>query len=397
MLEDTLVIWGGEFGRTSFSQGQLTATDYGRDHHPYCIWDELHNTTQELRACLRDEKIQQALDAAKGLIDHGVESITFTGTGSSYGPSIFGTYALSEIADMPCRYITSYEFVHYPQGGLSKKDGVIVLSHTGGTQVAIQSAQKTREAGGYVVAITDGATSGLAKNSQKVLLGPGGINWAIPTTRSYLVDLLCTLLLVVAIGEQKKPGTLDHWMATLQCIPEYVEETIKISDTLMQDIAKKYAASRSFYVASVGPNYTTAYDCALKFEEISWVPAVGNEAEEAIHGPLMSIGTDSSVVLIAADGYGYERVERIAKAMQVVGVPVLAVGKNNASIKSYCNDFIGLPFNVPELITPMLYIIPLFELTYWIAVTNGHNPDSLDRENPVREKSHAIMTPPGTH
>jgi hypothetical protein len=40
MLDDTLVIWGGEFGRTCYSQGALTKDDYGRDHHPRCfsIW-----------------------------------------------------------------------------------------------------------------------------------------------------------------------------------------------------------------------------------------------------------------------------------------------------------------------------------------------------------------------
>ena len=37
MLEDTLVIWSGEFGRTSYSQGKLTNTNYGRDHHPRCF------------------------------------------------------------------------------------------------------------------------------------------------------------------------------------------------------------------------------------------------------------------------------------------------------------------------------------------------------------------------
>jgi glucosamine 6-phosphate synthetase-like amidotransferase/phosphosugar isomerase protein len=368
-----------------------------RTKHPYCIWEELHTSPQELKACLGKDTIQQALDAAKEMLAHGVESITFTGTGSSFGPSIYATYALSEIADMPCRYITSYEFVHYPQGGLGKKDGLVVLSHTGGTQVAIQSAEKARNAGGFVVSITDSATSGLAKASNKLLLGPGGTTWAIPTTRSYLVDLFCTLLLIVAIGEQKKPGTLAKWMKELENIPQYVEQTIDISDKIMSDIAKKYAASRSFYVASVGPNYTTAYDCALKFEEISWIPAVGNEAEEAIHGPLMSIGTDSTVVLIAPEGRGFERVERIAKAMKVAGVPVIAVAKENSTIKAYADAFIGLPFDVPELITPLLYIIPLFELTYWVAVHNGHSPDSLIRENPIREQSHAIMTPPGTH
>jgi Glucosamine 6-phosphate synthetase, contains amidotransferase and phosphosugar isomerase domains len=368
-----------------------------RSSHPYCIWDQLHSAPEELRACLSDATIAMALDAAKGMIDHGVDSITFTGTGSSYGPSIFGTYALAEIADMSCRYLTSYEFVHYPQGGFGKRDGVVVLSHTGGTQVAVQSAELARKAGGYAVAITDVPTSKLAKASDKVLLGPGGLGWAIPTTRSYLADLFCTLILVVAIGEQKKPGTLEKWMKELKKIPGYVEESIKIADAIIPEIAKKVAGSRSFYVASVGPNCTTAYDCALKFEEISWIPAIGNEAEEAIHGPLMSIGTDSTVVLIAPEGNGYERVERIAKAMQVVKVPVVSVAKSTAEIQQYSNYFAGLPFDVPEVITPLLYIVPLFELTYWVSIYNGHNPDSLDRTNPLREKSHAIMTPPGTH
>jgi uncharacterized protein (DUF1501 family) len=40
MLKDTLVIWGGEFGRTVYCQGRLTATEYGRDHHGRCftVW-----------------------------------------------------------------------------------------------------------------------------------------------------------------------------------------------------------------------------------------------------------------------------------------------------------------------------------------------------------------------
>ena len=40
LLDDTLVVWGGEFGRTVFSQGKITAANYGRDHHPrnFCMW-----------------------------------------------------------------------------------------------------------------------------------------------------------------------------------------------------------------------------------------------------------------------------------------------------------------------------------------------------------------------
>jgi uncharacterized protein (DUF1501 family) len=40
LLDETLVVWGGEFGRTVYCQGKLTAKTYGRDHHPRCfsIW-----------------------------------------------------------------------------------------------------------------------------------------------------------------------------------------------------------------------------------------------------------------------------------------------------------------------------------------------------------------------
>jgi uncharacterized protein (DUF1501 family) len=37
LLEDTLIIWGGEFGRTTYSQGDITKTSFGRDHHPRCF------------------------------------------------------------------------------------------------------------------------------------------------------------------------------------------------------------------------------------------------------------------------------------------------------------------------------------------------------------------------
>jgi uncharacterized protein (DUF1501 family) len=37
LLDDTLIVWGGEFGRTVYCQGKLTDVDYGRDHHPRCF------------------------------------------------------------------------------------------------------------------------------------------------------------------------------------------------------------------------------------------------------------------------------------------------------------------------------------------------------------------------
>lgn len=368
-----------------------------RKSHPYCIWDTLHSAPEEMRACLSQNVLDAAQEAAREVVKRKIERVIFTGTGSSFGPGIYGTYALSEIADLATKNITSYEFVHYPQGGLGEKDCLVCISHSGGTQVIIQSAQKAKQAGALVVAITDIPTSGLAKEADKLVIGPGGRGWPIPTTRSYLADLFCVLIFNVAIGEQKKPGTMAKWMKEMKRIPDLVEQSIEVSDKLVPDYAKVCAKSIGFYVAADGPNCATSYDGALKIQEIAWKPAIGNEAEEAIHGPLMPIEDTNTVVLVAPEGNGYERVERIAKAMHTAKVPVFAISKENASIKQYATYFVGIPGNMPELITPLVYIIPLFELAYWVAVYNGHNPDSLKRDDPIRKQAHLIMTPPGTH
>ena len=53
MLKDTLIIWGGEFGRTVYCQGRLTPTNYGRDHHPSLLYDLDDGRRNQTRGRLR--------------------------------------------------------------------------------------------------------------------------------------------------------------------------------------------------------------------------------------------------------------------------------------------------------------------------------------------------------
>jgi uncharacterized protein (DUF1501 family) len=96
LLDDTLVVWGGEFGRTNYSQGKLTADDYGRDHHPRCftIWmtgggvkrGHVHGATDEFGYNVAQDPVgvhdlQATILHLMG-IDH--ERLTFRTQGRNY-------------------------------------------------------------------------------------------------------------------------------------------------------------------------------------------------------------------------------------------------------------------------------------------------------------------------
>ena len=368
-----------------------------RKEHPYRIWDSIHAAPAILEACLHDNVINAAKRAAREINHRKINWIVFTGTGSSHNSSIYGVYALAELANMRSKYITSYEFANYPQGNFGSDSALVGISHSGGTEALLQSIEKVKDDKAYIIGITDVPTSPLAKLSDEVLIGPGERGMAIPSTRSYLADLFCTFLLNLAIGEEKHPGVWKKWIDHAKKVPEFVRDSIEICDQVIPDIAYKYAKENLFYVVSDGPNYATAVDGALKIQEISWKSGLPYQAEEAIHGPLLGLEADIPLILIAAEGNGYERVERIARGMSLLNSPIISIAKTNASIEQFSRDFIGIDGNIPELLTPFTYIIPLFEFAYWISVHNGNNPDSLRLQEPDREKILRILEPVGSH
>ena len=96
LLDDTLIVWGGEFGRTSYCQGDLAADDYGRDHHPRCftIWlagggikqGHLHGQTDEFSYNVVEKPVHvhdlQATILHLLGIDH--ERLTFLSQGRAF-------------------------------------------------------------------------------------------------------------------------------------------------------------------------------------------------------------------------------------------------------------------------------------------------------------------------
>ncbi|NMB58142.1 MAG: SIS domain-containing protein [Chloroflexi bacterium] len=378
-------------------EDNLLLKSHRRTEHPFTMYESIHVSPEILRGCLKDDVVKAIQDTAEEIEKCKIDNIVFTGTGTSYFSGLVGVYALNEMAGMQGSTITSHEFKNYVPAGFGNKSALVGISHSGSTLVGTQSNEIARKLGALVVSITDVEDSPMAKTSDLSIVGPGGRDMTIPKTRSYMSGVFRTLMLCAAIGEHKKPGTWDKWMDEFKRVPDVVEEALSITDKVIQDYAKQFLQTRAFYCISYGANVCTAQEASLKLLEGSLSMAIGLQAEEAIHGPLAAVDSKCALVLIAPNGKGYERVERIAKGMHYFGVPIFGMGDPDASIKEDSNFFIGIPGKLHDLFATITYIPTLYLLSYWIAVHKGINPDILKSDNTKWVEAMGILMPPGSH
>jgi|LDZU01.1.fsa_nt_gi glucosamine--fructose-6-phosphate aminotransferase (isomerizing) len=375
----------------------LLLQSHRRTKHPFTMYESIHISPEILRGCLAEDVINAIHKTADEIDRRGIDNIVFTGTGTSYFSGLVGVYALNEMAGIRGETITSHELKNYVPAGFGNRSALVGISHSGSTLVGTQSNEMAKHHGALVVSITDVADSPMAKTSDLSIVGPGGRDMTIPKTRSYMSGVFRTLLLCAAIGEHKKPGTWDKWIKEFKRVPDVVEEALEITDKVIEDYAKSFLKTRAFYCISYGANVCTAQEASLKLLEGSLSMAIGLQAEEAIHGPLAAVDEKCALVLIAPEGKGYERVERIAKGMHHFGIPIFGMGDPDASIKASSDFFIGIPGKLNELFATITYIPTLYLLSYWIAVHNGINPDILKSDNVKWLEAMQILMPPGSH
>ena len=125
-----------------------------------------------------------------------------------------------------------------------------------------------------------------------------------------------------------------------------------------------------------GYSYPTALEGALKLKEITYIHGEGYAAGELKHGPLALIDEGIPVVVIIPPGDNYRKTMSNLEEVKSRGANVLAIGsKNDESLKSKVDDVIGINDEVKEIIAPLVYVVPLQLIAYYITLEKGHDPD----------------------
>lgn len=323
---------------------------------------EIYEEPQVIKDTLSEaEKIKEIVSKFKNF-----NRICFVACGTSYHASLIGEYLIESQIGIPTEVILASEFEYF-QKTLDKHTLVIFITQSGETADTIK-ALKIAKKKSETLAIVNVVGSSITREADHVIYTRAGPEISVAATKTYISQLICIYLLVAYFGENEK--LLDNLYKISR-----LSEKILSREEQIREIAKKYKFARDFFYIGRGFNYPTALEGALKLKEITYIHGEGYPAGELKHGPLALIEDNIPVVGILPPGPSYRKTYNNLQEIKARGADMIILGANNDTHLDDIEDKLLFDPEIDEVLSPLLYIIDLQLLAYYISIEKGIDPD----------------------
>jgi len=303
--------------------------------------------------------------------------------GTSWHAALAGKFMIERLAQIPVEVDYGSEF-RYRDPIINKNTLVIAISQSGETADTLAAQREARLKGAKILAICNVVGSMLTREANGTIYTHAGPEIGVASTKAFtgqLTALTLTALYLAQVRGKLTPALAQTMMQELTRIPHKVE-TILQRDPDVEELAKKFFRHSDFLYLGRGIHYPIALEGALKLKEISYIHAEGYPAGEMKHGPNALIDENLPVVVIAtrdeADAASMTRYEKTVSNLQEVkardGIVVTVVTEGDRLARGSSDHAIEIP-TAPELLSPILEIVPLQLLAYHIAVRRGCDVD----------------------
>ncbi|MCC7549984.1 MAG: glutamine--fructose-6-phosphate transaminase (isomerizing) [Methanobacterium sp.] len=293
--------------------------------------------------------------------------ITFVACGTSYHASMVGKYLFEGLLGLPTDVILASEF-EFAANALDPDSLVIFISQSGETAdtlKALKIANKKAE----TLAIVNVLGSTATREADHVIFTRAGPEIGVAATKTYISQLTCIYLLVACMSGDKE------LLKELQQVPDHMKKVFSYEDKI-KDMAAKYKDAQDFFFIGRGFSYPTALEGALKLKEITYIHGEGYAAGELKHGPLALIDDDVPVVTVVPPGKSHDRTLSNVEEVKARGARVIGLGSSEDQVLKYeAHDMVEFSPEINELISPLIYVVPLQLLSYHISVARGIDPD----------------------
>jgi len=170
--------------------------------------------------------------------------------------------------------------------------------------------------------------------------------------------------------------SIDSLEDRMQMVPRIVEKILQTQEKKVRQLAKKYKDRQAFYFLGRGISSATAMEGRLKLLELAYIPCLAYPAGESKHGPISIIEPEFPVIFPCPKDDTHKVIignimEMKARGARVIGI----IEKGDEEVKSLLDSAIELPANIPEILSPIPYIIPLQLFAYYMALEHGFDPD----------------------
>jgi glucosamine--fructose-6-phosphate aminotransferase (isomerizing) len=307
----------------------------------------------------------------------GIDRVVIVACGTSYHAGLFGRYAIEQWARVPVEMDIASEY-RYRDPVLRPNDLVIGITQSGETADTLAAMRLAREGGSKVLAITNIMGSQATRDSDAVLFTRAGLEIGVAATKTFVSQVAAMYLLGLRLAELRgtmAPERLAELIAELKGIPSKLQETIVSSDERVKAIARSQHDQRFFMYIGRHIGLAVCLEGALKLKEISYIPADAYAAGEMKHGPIALLDESTPVVAVATDSPIVEKILSNIEEVRARGADVIAIATAGSDqVAEVADQTLFVP-RTDWILQPILAIVPLQLLAYYIARENGLNVD----------------------
>jgi glutamine---fructose-6-phosphate transaminase (isomerizing) len=296
--------------------------------------------------------------------------------GTSWHAALIGKYMIEEMARIPVEVDYGSEF-RYRQPVLDEHTLFVGISQSGETADTIAAAREAKRHGSTTVTISNVMDSTLARESDGVFYTHAGPEIGVAASKTFTTQLVSLYLLGLALGRQQ--GTLSeaHGKKLAQDLlqmPRLMEGVLEHEETIAE-LAREFSTKRDFLFLGRGLSFPIALEGALKLKELSYIHAEGYAGGEMKHGPIALIDQQMPVVILAPRSRVHDKIVSNLEEIKARDGIIIAVGtEGDEDLKRHAQHVLYVP-DVPDLLQPLVLVLPLQLLAYHIAVRRGCDVD----------------------
>ena len=351
----------------------------GYDHF---MLKEIHEQPDTIFDCLRGRLLSHNGQINLAGIDNNIEilknaqRIVMVACGTSWHAGLVAEYLFEDLCRIPVEVEYASEF-RYRNPIINKGDVIIAISQSGETADTLVALENAKEKGAFIFGVVNAVGSSIARLSNAGAYTHSGPEIGVASTKAFTGQLAVLSMMALKIAYAKGTITETRYMELikeLEAIPEKVKEILKDTSNI-ERIAMKYKDATDFLFLGRGYNFPVALEGALKLKEVSYIHAEGYPAAEMKHGPIALVDETLPVVFVATKDKYYEKIVSNVQEIKARKGKVIAVATaSDTVIPTMADDTMFVP-DADEVIAPLLSVVPLQLLSYYVGIAKGFDVD----------------------
>jgi glucosamine--fructose-6-phosphate aminotransferase (isomerizing) len=359
---------------------ELAAIEKGGYEH--FMLKEIFEQPDTIFDCLRGRLLHEQQQIVMAGVDNHIDALTkasrilIVACGTSWHAGLVAEYMIEELCRIPVEVEYASEF-RYRNPVIHAGDVIIAISQSGETADTLVALESAKEKGAFIFGVVNAVGSSIARLSHAGAYTHAGPEIGVASTKAFTGQL--AVLTMMALKMAKAKGSISderytHLVNELASVPKKVKE-ILADTSKIQSIAQQYKGASDFLYLGRGYNFPIALEGALKLKEITYIHAEGYPAAEMKHGPIALVDENLPVVFVATKDVYYDKVVSNIQEIKARKGKVIAVATQGDSILPTMSENIMFVPDIDEVIAPLLSVIPLQLLSYYVGTYKGIDVD----------------------